>query len=151
MFQYHTACPVIDQVLGKPLECRHLMKDPNQQIWETVFSNDLGRLTKGIEIRVPTWNTTISFIHPSDIPFHKKVTYGCLVVNICPLKEEKYHVRLTVGGDRLKFFGNTSSEAASLSTVKILLNSVVFTPNAIFSTTDIKDFSMAPSYLNLNI
>ena len=151
MFQYHTACPVIDQVSGEPLEYIHLMKSPDQQIWETAFANDLGRLTQGIGTRMPTGNDTIIFIHHSDIPLHKKVTYGRLVVDICPLKDKKYRVRRTVGGDKVKFCCNASSVAASLATVKILLNSVVSTPNDIFSTADIKDFSMALSSLNLNI
>ena len=56
---------------------------------------------------------------------HKKVTYGRLVVDIRPLKDEKYRVRITVGVDKLNFCGDTSSVSASLATVKLLLNSVV--------------------------
>ena len=66
-------------------------------------------------------------MHPSEIPLHKKVTYGRLVVDIRPLKEEKFRVRITVGGDKLDFVGDASSVAASLSTVKLLLNSVIST------------------------
>ena len=88
---------------------------------------------------MPTGNETITFVHPSIIPAHKKVTYGRLVVDIRPLKEEKYRVRLTVGGDKLEFNGDASAVAASLSTVKLLLNSTISTPNAIFTTTDIPD------------
>ena len=93
---------------------------------------------------MPTGNSTIFFIHPSEIPTHKKVTYGRLVVEIRPLKEEKYRVRITVGGDELDFCGDASSVAASLATVKLLLNSVVSTKGAKFTTDDIKDFSMPP-------
>ena len=95
---------------------------------------------------MPTGNSTIFFIHPSKIPAHKKVTYGRLVVDICPLKDEKYRFRITVGGDKLDLCGDASSVAASLATVKILLNSVVSTKDAVFTTADIKDFSMPLSY-----
>ena len=90
-----------------------------------------------------TGNSTTFFIHPSKIPTHKKVTYGCLVVDIRPLKEEKYRVRITVGGDTLDFCGDASSVAASLATVKLLLNSVVSTKGAKFTTADIKYFFYA--------
>ena len=59
-----------------------------------------------------------------------------------PLKEEKYRVRIKVGGDKLNFCGYASSVAASLATVKLLLNSVVSTKGAKFTTADIKDFFM---------
>ena len=132
------------------------MKGPDQQLWKTAFANDLGRLAQGIGTRMPTGNDTITFIHPSEIPLHKKVTYGCLVVDIRPLKDEKYRVRLTVGGDKLEFTGNASSVAASLVTVKILLTSLLSTPNAIFSTADIKDFFYStllpePKFMKLSL
>ena len=105
---------------------------------------------------MPTGNSTIFFIHPSKIPTHKKVTYGRVVVDIRPLKEEKYCVRITVGGDRLDFCGDASSVAASLATVKILLNSVVSTKGAKFTTADIKDsfyasFLPDPEYMNMKL
>ena len=65
-------------------------------------------------------------------------------MDIRPLKEEKYRVRITVGGDKLNFCGDASSVAASLATVKLLLNSVVSTMGAKFTTADIKDFFMPP-------
>ena len=93
-------------------------------------------------------------MHPSEIPLHKKVTYGRLVVEIRPLKDEKYRVCLTVGGDKLEFVGDASSVAASLSTVKLLLNSVISTENAVFTTADVKDFFYGsilpePEYMKL--
>ena len=69
--------------------------------------------------------------------------YRRLVVDIWPLKDEKYRVRITVGGDKLDFCGDASSVAASLATVKLLLNSVVSTKDAKFTTADIKDLFYA--------
>ena len=105
---------------------------------------------------MPTGNSTIFFIHPSEIPTHKKITYGRLVADIRPLKEEQFRVRITVGGDKLDFFGDASSVAASLATVKLLLNSVISTKGAVFSTADIKDFFYAsflpdPEYMKMQL
>ena len=91
---------------------------------------------------MPTGNSTIFFIHPSEIPTHKKVTYVRLVVDIRPLKEGKYCVHITVGGDKLDFCGDASSVAASLATVKLLLNSVVSIKGAKFTTADIKTYTL---------
>ena len=66
-------------------------------------------------------------------------------MDIRPLKEEKYRVRITVGGDKLDFCGDASSVEASLATVKLLLNSVVSTKGAKFTTADMKDFFYASS------
>ena len=54
------------------------------------------------------------------------------------------------------FCGDASSVAASLDTVKLLLNSVVSTKGAKFATTDIKDFFYAsflpdPEYMKMKL
>ena len=82
------ACPVIKPDTGVSLEYRHLIQVPEKDIWVKALANDFGRLTQGVKVRMPTGNSTIFFIHPSEIPTHKKVTYGRLVVDIRPLKEE---------------------------------------------------------------
>ena len=125
------------------MEYRHLIQGPDKDIWVKALANDFGHLAQGEKGRMPTVNSTIFFIHPSEIPTHKKVTYGRLVVGIRPLKEEKYRVRITDGGDKLDFCGDASSVAASLATFKLLLNGVVSTKVAKFTTADIKDCFMA--------
>ena len=75
---------------------------------------------------------------------------------IRPLKDEKYRVRITVGGDKFDFCGYASSVAASLATVKLLLNSVVSTKDSVFTTADIKYFFHAsffpdPEYMKMQI
>ena len=99
------ACPVINPDTGVSLEYRHLTQGPDKDIWVKSLENDFGRLAQGLKDRMPTGNSTIFFIHPREIPAHKKVTYGRLVVYIRPLKYEKYRVRITVGGDKLDFCG----------------------------------------------
>ena len=104
------------------------------------LANYFGRLAKGIGTLTPSGNETIYLVHPRFIPTHKKVTYGRLFVDVRPLKTEKFRVRLKVGGDKFNFCGDASTVAASIATVKLLLNSLVSTKDAIFTTADIKDF-----------
>ena len=143
-FKEHMACTAINPDTGVSLEYRHLIQGPDKYIWVKALENYFERLAQGVKDRMPTGNSTIFFIHPSDIPTHKKVTYGRLVVDIRPLKQEKYRVRITVGGDKLDFCGDASSVAASLAIVKLLLNSVVSTKGEKFTTADINFFSMPP-------
>ena len=145
-FNEHMACPVINPDTGVSLEYRHLVQGSDKDIWVKALANDFGRLAQGVKDIMPTGNSTIFFIHPSEIPAHKKVTYGRLVVDIRPLKEEKYRVRITVGSYKLNFCGDASSVAASLATVKLLLNSVVSTKGAKFTTSNIKCFSSMPPF-----
>ena len=42
-----------------------------------------------------------------------------------PFKSEKYRVRLTLGGDILDYFGDTSSPATSLLEATLFVNSVI--------------------------
>ena len=77
-------------------------------------------------------------------------------MDILPLKDEKYRVRITVGGDKLDFCGDASSVTASFATVKPLLNSVVSTKGAVFTTADIKDFFYSsflpdPEYMKMKL
>ena len=56
----------------------------------------------------------------------------------------------------MHFCGDASSVAASLATVKLLLNSVVSTKGAKFTTADIKDFFFAsffpdPEYMRMKL
>ena len=50
---------------------------------------------------------------------------------------------MTVGGDRINYLGDVATKTADITTTKLLLNSVVSTPNAKFMTLDVKNF-----YLN---
>ena len=81
-------CLVINQDNGVSLEHRLLIQAPDKDIWVKALANDFGSLAQGVKGRMPTGNSTIFFIHPSEIPSHKKVSYGRLVVDIRPLKEE---------------------------------------------------------------
>jgi hypothetical protein len=70
----------------------------------------------------------------------QKVTYARTVAAIRTGKEEQKRVRITVGGDRLDYPGETSTDTASLDTTKLLINSVLSTPGARMGAIDIPNF-----------
>ena len=112
----------------------------------------LGRLAQGVETRMPTINNTVTFVHTSTIPVHKRITYDFLMVYNCPNKAEKYRIRPTVGGDKLEFTGDSSSVAAlSISSAKLLLNSTVSTDEVFFINVDTNDFSIDIFFLTPTI
>eukprot|EP00804_Cyclotella_cryptica_P006784 CCRYP_019521-RA/>CCRYP_019521-RA protein AED:0.43 eAED:0.43 QI:0/0/0/1/0/0/2/0/348 len=55
------------------------------------------------------------------------VTYGRIVANYRPKKEDPYRIRLTVGGNRITYPGDCGTPTADMLTTKILLNSVIST------------------------
>lgn len=144
---HHFANSVIDTATGQSCEYRHLISGNvtghTKEIWETSFANELGRLAQGVGTRMPDGSNTIFFIAKQAVPQDRKPTYGRLVVSIRPQKKETHRTRLTVGGNLIEYPDNVSTPTADLTTAKILLNSVVSTPNAKFIVLDLKDF-----YLN---
>ena len=63
-----------------------------------------------------------------------------IFVSISPNKAETHRVCITVGGDKLSYYGPTATQCANLVTTKILLNSVVSTILYLFMCADIHDF-----------
>jgi len=136
---------VLDAETGELMEYRHLMKKPQyKQIWGHAYGNEVGRLAQGMPGRVKGTDT-ITFIPKHQIPQDrwKDITYTRVCCNLRPEKEDPYRVRITLGGDRINYPGDCGTPTADLITVKLLLNSVISTPNAKFMSIDIKDF-----YLN---
>jgi hypothetical protein len=126
---------VICPETGKSLKHQELITKLKYKIkWMISTANEINRL----------YNTnTIQFIRRSDTPKVRKVTYGSFVVDIKDHKEEKERTKLTVGGDHIEYPGDKSTLTAGLTTAKILINSVILTPNAKFLVIDINNF-----YLN---
>ena len=127
----------------------------NRIVWGKSLSNELGRLTQGI--RNIVGNGAMEFIKISEVPKGKKVAYSNMVCDYRPTKEEKYRVRLTVGGDVLDYYGNAASPAASLIETKLLINSTISDAcdGARFLTLDIRDFFLQsflkePEYLRIH-
>ena len=136
---------VLNDETGELMEYRHLIANPKyRDTWLNAYGKELGRLAQGLP-GIVTGTDTIAFIQRSHVPHDRwtDVTYGRIVANFRPEKEDPYRIRLTVGGNRINYPGDCGTPTADMITVKILLNSVISTLNARFMTIDIKDF-----YLN---
>ena len=136
---------VLNDETGELMEYRHLVSNPKyRDTWKNAYGKELGRLAQGLPGIVQGTNTIV-FIHRADVPPDrwKDTTYGCIVANFRPEKDDPHRVRLTVVGIRINFPGDCGTPTADMITVKILLNSVISTANAKFMTIDNKDF-----YLN---
>ncbi len=134
------AYAILDKDTGDLLEYRH-----HHLIKHTKYKNTWGQ-SFGKEIRhLATITETIFFINKHQIPkdCQGDITYGRIVCDLNEGKKDKHCTRLTMGGNIINYPGDCGAPTADLLTVKILLNSIILTPNTKFMTIDIKDF-----YLN---
>eukprot|EP00804_Cyclotella_cryptica_P012520 CCRYP_017704-RB/>CCRYP_017704-RB protein AED:0.24 eAED:0.24 QI:0/0/0/1/0.5/0.33/3/0/909 len=149
---------VLNDETGELMEYRHLIANPKyRDTWQNAYGKELGRLAQGLP-GIVKGTDTIAFIQQSHVPQDrwKDVTYGRIVANFRPEKEDPYRIRLTVGGNRINYPGDCGTPTADMITVKILLNSVISTLNARFMTIDIKDFYLntpmaRPEYMRLKL
>ena len=74
------------------------------------------------------------------IPQDRVVTHACLVVNFRPQKDNPNSVRITAGGNLIKYPGELTTRTADMTTTKILWNSIFSTEGAQFMGLDIKNF-----------
>jgi hypothetical protein len=138
-----SAHAVLDPYSGAALSYRQLREGPDGADWLQSAANEIGRLAQGNLPHMPTGTDTMHFIRHTDMPADRKATYLRIVAELRPLKAETKRVRFTVGGNQVDYPGKVSTPTADLTTVKLLLNSVISTPDARFATADIANF-----YLN---
>jgi hypothetical protein len=151
----HIAFAVIDESTGKAFEYKDLINSPtHKEVWTKSYANELGRLTQGVR-DIPGTNTMF-FIHKDDIPQdrRKDITYGRIVVMLRPQKKEPARTRLTVGGNLIDYPWDVATPTSDLTTAKLLFNSVVSTPGAVFVVMDVKNFYLntpmeRPEYMRL--
>jgi hypothetical protein len=121
------------------MEYTALMKDPRlQPLWTRGFGNKCGRIFQGI--REIAGTDTCFLINLTNIPKDRKITYGKIVCDYKPHKKEKECVRLTVGGDRLDYYGDAATSTADITTFKILIDSTLSTEDSTMMMMDIKNY-----------
>ena len=160
------AYPVLDASTGQQLEHRQLRRHPAyKQVWDTSYANELGRLCQGIGHDDATatkqrveGTDTFRPIHYNDIPPDRRsdVTYTRVVCEVRPQKEDPNRTRITIGGNRICYPGDTGTKTGSLELVKLQLNSVLSTPQARFAGFDIKNFYLGtpldrPEYVRIKL
>ena len=126
---------------------RDLIKHPNPKIrdrWNQAGINEFARHTQGHGDTEGL--DVVTFIPRQEMPQDKKATYARYVVDYRPEKDEPWRLRITCGGDKLDYDGNTTTHSASMEVIKLQLNSIVSTPGAKCATGDISNM-----YLNSDL
>jgi hypothetical protein len=82
--------------------------------------------------------------------------YGRICCNFCPQKEEQHRTRLTAGSDRINHPRNKATPTANLITAKLLINSTISMPGAIFLGINLANFYLNtptpnPKYMRLQL
>ena len=110
-------------------------------VWGRANEKDIGRLAQGIP-GVVDGTDTMDFIYKLEIlaDCFKNYTYATIVCNEKPEKEDPNRLRIVVGGDRVHYPGDCGTPTADILTVKLLLNSVISTPDAKFMTMTVSNF-----------
>ena len=81
--------------------------------WQKYTSNELAHLSDGIQGKIQR-TKAVKWIHKKKVPERNKFTYVNMICDFFLLKEEKYKVRLTIGGDRLDYHDETASPTANI-------------------------------------
>ena len=70
------------------------------------------------------------FIAQDQVPRYrlKDVTYGRIVVDYRPQKEEPHRTRLTAGGNLIVYAGYVRTTMTDVTKYKLIINSTVYTP-----------------------
>jgi hypothetical protein len=132
-----------DKETNTYLTYRQLLHHPKyKEPWAKSAANVYRRLAQGLKDDRVIETDTIKFIHKDQVPNNrmKDVTYGSFNCNFKPNKEEKERMRLMAGGDRINYPGDCGTPMADKILFKILVNSILSTPNAKCIMMDIKDF-----------
>ena len=117
----------------------HHTNEQTRVRWQISCENEFGRLFQGFPPNDIEGIGVLEWIHRSDVPPDKKVTYPRYTVDIRPEKDEIHRTRITCGGDRLDYDGDVTAHTASMETIKCHWNSVLSTPNARYATGDISN------------
>ena len=135
---------------------KHLIAGTTKDIWETAMCKELGRLSNGYKDLTGGTNT-VEFLKPNkinNILKHKTITYARITADYREQKKDPYRIRITVGGNLIKYDGPTTSTTAELATSKLMWNSVISTPNSRYICIDIKNFYLKtpmkdPEYMKI--
>ena len=126
------------------LSFKKLLKTDDKQLWQESLCCKIGWLAQGWK---ESCGLNAMFLTKrSKTLKHKKITCGRLVCDFWPAKKEthkRFRARLTVGGNLIEYEGDISVATAEISTIKILWNCALSTPEAKYFAIDTKDMCLA--------
>ena len=131
----HFCAPVVHPVSGENIsKYQTLAKDPvTKETWTIGWGKEWENLAQGDE-KTNTAGTDSLFVmtHKDirNIPKYGTVTYAQMVVNYRPQKPDPNRIRITAGGNLIKYHGELTTRTADLTTSKIMCNSVLITKDA---------------------
>ncbi len=87
-------------------------------------------------------NRIIFFVNKTEIPkdCQGNIIYRRICCNYYEQKKDAYRTWITMSGNLINYLGDCGTPTADLLTMKLLLNSVISTPNTKFMCKDIKYF-----------
>ena len=104
------------------IKYKKLIQDPLlREIWMKGMAKELGRLALGYGDEKVT--NTVQFMdldEIANISKGKNVTYANIVVDYCPQKKDPNRVRITVGGNLIRYSFELTTYTADLTISKIL-------------------------------
>ena len=156
MIQYkdltHISNAIIDEDTGKKLNYQQFINHTKyKKTCKRSFAKELRRLAQGSGGRVDG-TATIFFIAKYQVPKYliKYVTYGRIVVDYRPQKQEPRRTRLTVGGTLKIFARDVSTPTAHITTTKLVINSTISKPGARYMFCDIKKSTWEYQLVNMS-
>jgi hypothetical protein len=142
----HFALPMVHPVTGKPISSyKKMMHNPaTAEIWQMAFGKDFGSMAQG-DLKMGQKGTNAMFVMMHDKIRHilrqgEKITYGNLVFDYRPQKEDPYRLHITAGFNLVTYESSLSVRTADLDTAKLHWNSVISTPGAKYMCLDITNF-----------
>ena len=96
------------------------LQRPDQTPWNQAGINEFARLTQGYGETEGL--DVVTFIPKHEMPKDKKATYARYVVDYRPEKDKPWRLLITCGGDKLDYFGETTTHSASMEVIKLQLN-----------------------------
>ena len=144
---------IVDGKTGPLLEYQHLNKHPKyKERWKCSYGNKIKWLAQSMLGQVKGTNT-IFFINKIEVLQNRysDVTYWHIICGYGEGKAEPNQTRLTAGRDKINHPEDCVMPTADILTIKLLINSVMSTPNAKFMTIDINFVILTPHSNGMNI
>ncbi len=119
------------------------MNDPVMaETWQTAFGKYFEGMLQG-DNKTGQKEMNVMFVMTHDKFCHvlatgQKFTYGNLVIDYQPQKEDPHWIRITAGGNLITYASSPSIHTADLDTAKLHWNSVISTKGAKYMCLDIK-------------
>jgi hypothetical protein len=117
--------PMVHPVTGETISSsKRLMKDPTTaEMWQMAFGKDFGGMAQGNQSTGKKGTNSIFVLTHNKIiriPKGQTVTYVRVVVDFSPQKEDPQCIRITAGGNLIKYPGKLSTRITNLTTSKLM-------------------------------